>query len=301
MALKRASSWVTAMNAPTEPLVTAAWLSKHLEDPAVLIVDGSYFVPGGVSPAHEQYLAGHLPGARFFDINAVADTAKTKEHAFPTAQIFSGKVGALGIGNHHHVVAYDYMGGACAAARVWFMFHAFGHQAVSVLNGGLTAWKANGYPLQSGSTAPITIQSFQIQATNPGVKNTEDMLANIAEQSFQVVDARSSGRFTGATPEPRPGLRSGHIPGAKNLPFLELFDPSNMALRNADELREVFAARGIDLAVPLTASCGSGVTACAIALGAYIAGKTDTQIYDGSWLEWGANETLPIESGSSPS
>jgi thiosulfate/3-mercaptopyruvate sulfurtransferase len=247
-----------------DALVSVAWLAERLNNPQIKIVDASYFVPGGIEPARKQYAEGHIPGAVFFDINAAADKTKSKEHAFPSAGIFAEYVGSLGISNDDFIVAYDHMGGALAAARVWFMFRAFGHAKVAVLDGGRTAWAAQGHTFST----------------------------------FQLLDARGKGRFEGTEPEPRTGLRSGHIPGSANLPFLSLIDADAKTWKDAATIRAAFAHAGIDLAKPLTTTCGSGVSACTVALGAYLIGKADTAIYDGSWIEWGADTALPLETAT---
>ncbi len=275
-------------------LVTTEWLAAHLEDSGVIILDASYFVPGGIAPAKTQYEVGHIPGAVFFDINDVADTSKTKEHAFPTADIFATKVGAMGIGNDHHVIIYDHLGGACAAARVWFMFRAFGHEKVAVLDGGRTKWSAEERPY-SKEVPVLPPREFKAHSPASFVREKESVLANTRAPVFQVLDARAKGRFDGTEAEPRAGLRSGHIPGSHNLPFLTLLDSETKTWKNGEEIHSAFASAGIDLDKPLTTSCGSGVSACALALGAYLLGHTKTAIYDGSWIEWGADDSLPLE------
>ncbi len=283
---------------PVEPLVTTAWLAEHLTHPGLRIVDASYFVPGGVDPARQQFHDGHIPGAQFFDINHVADENNPKDHAFPNAETFAARVGELGIGNGHRVIAYDHMGGACAAARVWFLFRAFGHANVSVLSGGRAAWLKEGRHVETGPAAKIAPARFQPAGRTPPVRNRDAVQANIASRDFQVLDARAAARFRGEVAEPRPGLRSGHIPGSANLPFSELFNADTMTFKSPEELRALFVKAGIDLDAPLTTTCGSGVTACTVALGAYLIGKSDVEIYDGSWLEWGADPGLPLATGT---
>lgn len=277
-------------------LISTDWLAHHLSDPSVKILDASYFVPGGVEPARQQYAEGHIPGAIFFDINAVADVTSPKDHAFPSATVFSEKVGALGIGNDDVVVAYDHLGGTCAAARVWFMFRTYGHEKVAVLDGGRSKWTAEGHAYSTDVPCPSP-RTFLAQTTAKRVFDKHDVLANITTQKFQLLDARGKGRFEGTEAEPRPGLRAGHIPGSANLPFLSLIDGDTKTWKDAIALEAAFASAGVDLTRPLTTTCGSGVSACTLALGAYLLGKTDTSIYDGSWIEWGADAALPIETG----
>ena len=280
----------------TDALVSTQWLAVRLNDPSILIVDASYFVPGGIAPAKAQFAEGHLPGAYFFDINDVADPNGRKDHTFPTAAIFAAKVGALGITNAHHIIAYDYTGGACAAARVWWMFRHFGHEKVSVLDGGLKKWKAENRAL-STEDPKILPAYFDTVATRSIVRSCTDMQANIVAKTWQTVDARGAGRFEGTEPEPRPGLRSGHIPSARNVPFATLLESSTQTFKDKAAIKKAFISAGVDLSKPITTTCGSGVTACTVALGAYLVGKTDVNIYDGSWLEWGADSTLPLEAG----
>lgn len=277
-------------------LVSTEWLSDHLDDDTIVVVDASFFVPGGTAPAKEQYAAGHIPGSMYFDINDIADPDAAQDHTMPSASVFSAKVGALGIDNNSHVIAYDAAGGGCAAARVWWMFRAFGHDKVAVLNGGLTKWTSENRPLETSIPTPPT-KAFNVsQEALDRVRRKDDIHANIGTKAYQVVDARSAGRFTGTDPEPKAGLRSGHIPGSLNVPFGTLFD-GNKTFIGADSLRESFDAAWVDLSKPMATTCGSGVTACTVALGAFLIGKDDVAIYDGSWVDWGSDPNTPIATG----
>jgi thiosulfate/3-mercaptopyruvate sulfurtransferase len=225
----------------------------------------------------------------------VAEPGGAKEHTFPSAEVFARKVGALGIGNDHHIVVYDHLGGTCAAARVWYMFRVFGHDRVSVLNGGRTKWTAENRAM-SQDIPNLPPADFKVSAA-PRLRSKADMRANIDTRAYQVLDARGQGRFEGTEPEPRPGLRSGHIPGSLNLPFLQLIDADAKTWKSPEVIRERFAAAGVDLAKPLTTTCGSGVSACTLALGAHLVGKSDVAIYDGSWIDWGSDASVPVETG----
>ena len=287
------------MTTKPDVFVSTDWLAAHLSDPDVRILDCSYFVPGGIEPARQQYLAGHIPNAIFFDVNAVADKTKSKEHAFPDAQIFATEIGKLGIGNQHHVIFYDHLGGALAAARAWFMFRAFGHENVSVLEGGRLKWTSENRPMTI--ELPCFTPTAFAAKSSVRIYDQKSISKLITDNKSQLLDARSKGRFEGTEPEPRPGLRSGHIPGSRSLPFSSLFDAKTHLWKTPEQIAALFAEAGIDLTKPLVTTCGSGLSACTLALGAYLAGKSDTTIYDGSWVEWGANSSLPLETGPSTS
>ena len=279
-------------------LVSTGWLADHVDDPDLVIVDASYFVPGGTAPAKEKYAAGHIPGALYFDINDVADPDADQDHTMPSAAVFGAKAGALGISNDSLVVAYDALGGGCAAARVWWMFRAFGHDQVAVLDGGSGKWKADGHPLSQDvpDTAPKTFTASR-EATDQ-VRSKAGILSNIETKAYQVVDARSAGRFAGTDPEPRAGLKSGHIPGSRNVPFGALFASAGKTFKPASGLRAEFDAAGVDLGQSIATTCGSGVTACTVALAAYLLGKDDVAIYDGSWVDWGSDPETPVATGT---
>ena len=281
-----------------DALVSTAWLADHLSDPDVVIVDASFFVPGGTAPAKEKYAEGHIPEALYFDINDIADPSADQDHTMPPAAVFGAKIGALGIDNDTKVVAYDAMGGGCAAARVWWMFRAFGHDRVAVLDGGLGKWNAESRPL-SQETPKRPAETFTaVRDALDQVRSKADIQSNVMAKAYQVVDARSAGRFAGTDPEPHAGLKSGHIPGSRNVPFGTLFDAETKTFKPASGLQSDFDAAGVDLAQPMATTCGSGITACTVALAAYLLGKDDIAIYDGSWVDWGSDPDTPVATGS---
>ena len=275
-----------------EPLVTTDWLAKHLTDPDVRVVDGTWHMPQAGRDARAEFDAAHIPGAVFFDIDAIADRTTTLPHMLPSAEAFGAAVGALGVGNGHRVVVYD-VRGVVSAARVWWTFRTFGHDAVAVLDGGLRKWRAEGRPVESGGTAPSR-RAFTARLRPELVRDVEAMRANVASGAAQVLDARSAGRFAGTEPEPRAGLRGGHIPGSLNLPYETLYRADG-TLKAPDELRAAITAAGVDLGRPVVTSCGSGVTASVLALALYLVGRPDAAVYDGSWSEWGARSDTPVE------
>lgn len=278
-----------------DALVETDWLAEHLKAPDVVVVDGSWYLPQQGRDPKTEYAEGHIPGAVYFDIDEIADTASPLPHMFPSSDRFAEKVGALGISNGHHIVVYDGLG-LFSAARVWWMFRAFGHEQVSVLNGGLPKWQAENRPLQSGPVRR-TPARFRPAFRHGMVRGLQHMRANLATARDQVLDARAAGRFSGEEPEVRPGLRGGHIPGSRNLPFGGLLDPDTKTLKDAAALQAVFASAGIDLARPVVTTCGSGISACNLALGLHLLGHRDVAIYDGSWTEWGGQEDTPVETG----
>ncbi len=281
-----------------EALVSVDWLKAHLGAPDVRVVDATYFVGDSERNAKEEFGYRHIPGAVFFDINDIADTDNDLPHMLPSPEKFSSKVRDLGLGDGCQIVVYDSLGGFCAAMRAWWMFRVFGHREVSVLDGGLPKWGKGKNPLEEGPANPQP-RHFSARLDNTLVRGADDILANIESRREQVIDARSPKRFQGVDPEPRPCKRLGHIPGSINVPFADLMMPRNdWLMRPADEIVKAFEDAGVDLDKPMAASCGSGVTACAVAFGLYLIGRENVPVYDGSWAEWGDREDLPFDTGT---
>jgi thiosulfate/3-mercaptopyruvate sulfurtransferase len=275
-----------------DPLVTTDWLAKHLGEADLRVVDGTWHMPQLGRDARAEFEAAHVPGAVFFDIDAIADRATTLPHMLPAADEFAAAVGGLGIGSDDRVVVYDTRG-VVSAARVWWTFRVFGHDAVAVLDGGLKKWRAEGRAVERGRAA-LPRRTFRARLRPELVRDLSAMRANLDRRAAQVLDARSAGRFAGTEPEPRAGLRGGHIPGSLNLPYETLYRADG-TLRPPDELRSAAVAAGVDLGRPIVTTCGSGVTASVLALALYLAGRTDVAVYDGSWSEWGARSDVPVE------
>jgi thiosulfate/3-mercaptopyruvate sulfurtransferase len=276
-------------------LVSTEWLAQRLGGPSTRVVDASWYLPTDPRNAAQEFAAAHIPGAVFFDLDASSDRSTSLPHMLPTAADFSARMSALGLSDSDDIVVYDGSGTNLSAARVWWMFRVFGHRAVAVLDGGLGAWSAAGLPLESG-TADRPRGRFRARLETAHVRDLSAMRHNVDTQEEQVIDARSAGRFAGTAPEPRPGLRGGHIPGSRNLPYTELVLP-NGKMRPPDELRQMFDAVGADLRQPIVVSCGSGTTACSLALALDLLGATNVSVYDGSWTEWAGRSDTPVETG----
>jgi thiosulfate/3-mercaptopyruvate sulfurtransferase len=284
------------MTTTEDPLVSTEWLAARLDDPKVKLLDATFKMPGVLPLPKDDYLKAHIPGAVFFDVDAVADHATSLPHMFPSAEQFGRDVGALGIGNGDTVVVYD-AGGWVAGPRAWWMFLSFGHRDVRVLDGGLKKWMAEGRPVDGGEVTPKPA-SFSAAFDQDRVRSIQEMVANLASHAEQVIDARPAPRFAGSVPEPRPGLRAGHIPGSRNLPYAGLFDAETGAMKPIAALRQAFAGAGVDLTKPIVTSCGSGVSAAVLTLALYRLGVSDTALYDGSWSEWGLEAGPPIATGA---
>jgi thiosulfate/3-mercaptopyruvate sulfurtransferase len=280
------------MTSPLATVVSTEWLAKHLGEPDLRVIDGTWHMPHLKRDAHAEFVAAHIPGAVFFDIDRIADRATSLPHMLPPAEEFADAMGALGIATGDRVVVYDARG-VVSAARVWWTFRAFGHDRVSVLDGGLRAWKAEGRPTAGGTPSP-TRRQFRAVLRQELVRDLEAMRRNVATRVEQVVDARSRGRFEGTEPEPRAGLRGGHIPGSLNLPYETLYRPDGTLLP-PDALRAAFIGAGVDLGKPITTTCGSGITASVLALALHVVGRPEVAVYDGSWTEWGGRNDTQVE------
>jgi len=282
-----------APSLPSRWLVSTDWLADHLRDRNVVVVDGSYVLPTQQRDVHAEYRAGHIPGAVFFDIEAISDHSTDLPHMLPGTAQFGPAVGALGIGDDDTIIVYD-SAGLYSAARVWWTFRLFGAREVYILDGGLPRWKSEKRPLEKGD-AKRAPKKFNADMNVGAVAMLADVRMALADESVQVVDARSADRFSGKAPEPRPELRSGHMPGSFNVPYSGLVDNGRLVSR--ERIEAAFKAGGVDLEKPIITSCGSGVTAAILVFALDAIGRPAKGLYDGSWAEWGSRPDLAVERG----
>lgn len=275
-------------------LVSTDWLAAHLKDPDLRILDATYYMPGDPRDAKAGYAAAHIPGARYFDIDEISDHRSDLPHMAPPVEKFMSRMRAMGVGDGHQVVVYD-TEGLFSAARVWWLFRLMGQMDIAVLDGGFPKWLAEGREVED-MPPMVRDRHMTVRRQNHLVKDVTQVSAASKLGDYEIVDARAAERFAGEVDEPRPGLRKGHIPGSKNLPFKDILKPDG-TMMTADALRTAFDRAGVNLSKPVITTCGSGVTAAVLSLALERIGKTDHSLYDGSWSEWGAFPTLPVATG----
>ena len=280
-------------------VVSTQWLAERLDAPDIAIIDASWHLPAAKRDARAEFAAARIRGAQFFDIDDISESATRLPHMLPSPEKFASRMRRLGIGDGKKVIAYD-TAGLFSAARAWWMLRIFGHDDVAVLDGGFPKWKAEGHPVDEDPPGKAQERHFSARFQSMMVRDKEDVLAAVKTGKSQVADARSPGRFTGKEPEPRPGVRSGHMPGAANVHYATLLNPDG-TLKSPDAIARVFAEAGIDVRKPVITSCGSGITAAILTLGLNLIGAKEHALYDGSWSEWGAATDTPVETGVSKS
>ena len=279
----------------SDPLVSTAWLAERLGSADLRVIDATWFMPGEGRSGRQAYEEGHIPGAVFFDIDGISDRSSDLPHMLPAADAFADAAGALGLRRDLVLVVYDGQG-IFSAPRVWWTLRIMGFPEVFVLDGGLLKWRAEGRPLETSTPAPTpaTIEP----AFDPSlVRDLEQLRRTVETRDAQVVDARAAARFRGEAPEPRAGLRSGHMPGARNVPWNGLISADG-TMKSVGEIRAAFEAVGIDLDAPIVTTCGSGVSAALLALALARLGREDVAVYDGSWTEWGGRADTPVVTGA---
>lgn len=281
------------MTEPLPALVSTEWLASALGRPGLRVVDGSWYLPGSDRDAASEYAAGHIPGAVFFDLDGSSDRNTTLPHMLPSAEAFAVRMGALGLRHSDELVVYDGSGTNLSAPRVWWMFRTFGHERATVLDGGLAKWCREKRPVEQG-VVTLPAGQYTARLDSSAIRTLDAVRTNLRSGVEQLVDTRSPGRFAGTEPEPRRGLRSGHVPGSLNLPFTELVRADGTML-DPEELRTRLLGAGVDLSRPVVATCGSGTSACALVLGLHLLGHSQTAVYDGAWAEWGSRADTPIE------